>query len=186
MATTNLSRDNVLAVMSHKFIDKILVEITYLAMLTWFKQICTNLISVETPQDWGRGKGHLGMLQAPAVSHTCNGDLYKPPPLLYPQRILTYFLVQILPSAKASVQNTRYYTSTGSSMSTPAASPSTSVPPRLNNGCSPHSRTPTRASTGSSSATSATTPWKNMRRYRRPRSMPTLKPSTIRSRLLHP
>ena len=37
MATTNVSRDNVLAVMIHKVINNILGEPTYLAMRTWFK-----------------------------------------------------------------------------------------------------------------------------------------------------
>ena len=49
-----------------------------MAMRTWFKKIYTNLISVETPQDWGRVKGHLVMLQAPAVFHTRNEDFYNP------------------------------------------------------------------------------------------------------------
>ena len=37
-------------------------------------------MAVETPQDWGRGKGHLVMLQAPAAFHAQNGDFYNPPP----------------------------------------------------------------------------------------------------------
>ena len=60
-------------------------------MRTWFKKIFTNLISVETPQDWVRGKDHLGMFQAPAVFHARNGDFYNNPsppppnaPLAYP------------------------------------------------------------------------------------------------------
>ena len=69
MATTNVSQDDVLAVTPEKVINKISGEPTYSAMRTWFKQVCTNLIAVETPQDWGGGKGHLGMLQALAVFH---------------------------------------------------------------------------------------------------------------------
>ena len=80
MTTTNVSWDDVLVVMPHKLINKILGEPTYSAMHTWFNQICTDLITVETPQDCGRGKGHLGMLQAPAVFHARNGDFYNPPP----------------------------------------------------------------------------------------------------------
>ena len=53
---------------------------TYSAMRTWFKQICTNLIAVKNPQDRGRWKGHLCILQAPAVFHARNGELYNPPP----------------------------------------------------------------------------------------------------------
>ena len=80
MDTTNVSRDDMLAFMPHRVINKISGEPTYLAMRTWFKQICTNLIAFETPQDWGRVKGFLVMLQAPAVFHSLNGDFYNPPP----------------------------------------------------------------------------------------------------------
>ena len=74
MATTNVSWDNVLAVMPHKVINKISDKPTYSAMQTWFKQICTNLIAVKTPQEWVRGQVHLCMLQAPAFFHARNGD----------------------------------------------------------------------------------------------------------------
>ena len=80
MATTHVLRDGVLTIILHKVINKILGEPTYSAMRTWFKQICKNLNSVETPQDWGIGKGHLGVLQAPAVFHARNGDFFNPPP----------------------------------------------------------------------------------------------------------
>ena len=39
IATTNVSRDDVLAVMTHKVINKISGEPTYSAMRTWFKKI---------------------------------------------------------------------------------------------------------------------------------------------------
>ena len=80
MATTNDLLNNVLAVMPHKVINKISGEPTYSAMLTWFKQIFMSLIAVKIPQDWGRGKGNLGILQAPAVFHAQNGDFYNLPP----------------------------------------------------------------------------------------------------------
>ena len=80
MATTNVSWDDVLAVMPHKVIHNILGKPTYSAMRTWFKKICTNLIAAETPKDCGRVKVHLGMLQAPSVFHAQNGDFYNPPP----------------------------------------------------------------------------------------------------------
>ena len=80
MDTTNASRDKVLAVMPHKCINKISGEPTYSDMCTWFKHICKNLISVKTPQYWEKGKGHLGMLQAPAIFHARNGYFYNNPP----------------------------------------------------------------------------------------------------------
>ena len=142
-ATTNVLRDNLLAVMPHKVIQKILGEPTYLAMRTWFKKICTNLIAVKTPQDWRRGKSHLGMLQSPAAFHAKNGDFDKPPPNAPPA------YPNILPgeiglSANTSELNTRYFMSTGPSTSTQGASQSTSEPPCSTNGWSLHSKTLTR------------------------------------------
>ena len=156
MSTINVSWDDVLVVMPHKVINKILDKPTYSARHTWFKQICTDLIAVETPQYCGRGKSHLGMLQATAVLHAQIGDFYNPPPM-YHQRIPTYLLVQIRPSANAYEPNTRYCMSTGPSMSTQVPSHSTLGPPRPTNGCLMHSRTPKRVSMGSPSATSMTT-----------------------------
>ena len=71
--------------MIQKVIHKISGEPTYSAMRTWFKQVCTNLISVETPQDWGRRKGHLCTLKAPDVFHAQNVDFYNPPPNAPPE-----------------------------------------------------------------------------------------------------
>ena len=88
---------------------------------------------------------------------------------MHPQRSPTYFPVQIWPSANVSEQNTRYCVYTRPSISTQVASQSTSGPPRLTNGCSPHLRTPERISTGSPSATSMTTSWANIRQSHRPK-----------------
>ena len=51
MTNTNVLWDDVLAFMPRKFINKISGDSTYSAMHNCFKQMCTNLISVETPQD---------------------------------------------------------------------------------------------------------------------------------------
>ena len=96
MATTNVLRDNVFAVMPRKVINKISGEPTYSAIRTRFKQIFTNLISFETPKDWGRGKGHLVMLQAPAIFYACNGNFYNPHPNASPA------YSNILPSANTA------------------------------------------------------------------------------------
>ena len=78
MEITNVSRDDVLTVIPHKAIHKISGKPTHSAMRRWFKQICTNLIAVKIPQEWGRRKGHLGILQAPAIFHARNEDFYNP------------------------------------------------------------------------------------------------------------
>ena len=92
MATTNVSWDDVLAVMPHKVINKILGKPTYSDMRIWFKTIGTKVIAVKTSQDWGKGKVRLGMLQAHAVFHDQNGDFYNhtpPTPPMHPQIIPT-------------------------------------------------------------------------------------------------
>ena len=46
-----------------------------------------NLIAIDTPKDWGRGKGHLGLLQDPVVFLAKIGNPYDPPangPAAYP------------------------------------------------------------------------------------------------------
>ena len=45
----------------------------------WFRQMCSNLISVTAPLEVGRGKGHLGMLQKEAVFQERNGQAYNLP-----------------------------------------------------------------------------------------------------------
>ena len=45
----------------------------------WFRQICSNLISVTAPLEVGRRKGQLGMLQQEAVFQARNGQSYNLP-----------------------------------------------------------------------------------------------------------
>ena len=62
-------------------------EPTYPGMKKWKRQMNANLISVKTPQTWGQGKGHLGLLQDPVVFHSRNGAAHNPlnaAPLPYP------------------------------------------------------------------------------------------------------
>ena len=87
MVASNVSRDDVFALTSHQVINKMVGEPTYTGMKKWKKQMNANLIAVKTPQTWGRGKGHLGLLQDPVVFHAINGAAYNPPnvaPLPYP------------------------------------------------------------------------------------------------------
>ena len=71
--------------MPHQIIDKMVGKPTYPGMKK--RKMNANLIAVKTPQTWGRGKGHLGLLQDPVVFHARNGVAYNPPaaaPLPYP------------------------------------------------------------------------------------------------------
>ena len=52
-----IARDDVLAVMPHPVLTKISGEPTYQNMKRWKKEQFANLITVEMPNDWGRGKG---------------------------------------------------------------------------------------------------------------------------------
>ena len=63
MLASNVSRDDVFALMLHKVIDKMVGEPTYPGINKWKKKMNANLIAVKTPQTWGRGKGNLGLLQ---------------------------------------------------------------------------------------------------------------------------
>ena len=67
MVASEVSRDNVFALMHHQTIDKVVGERTYSQMKKWQNQMSANLIAVKTPTSWGRGKIHLGILQDPAV-----------------------------------------------------------------------------------------------------------------------
>ena len=74
-----IARDDVLAVMPHPVLTKISGEPTYQNMKRWKKEQFANLIAVEMPNDWGRGKGMLGELQDPPVFLARNGAAYNPP-----------------------------------------------------------------------------------------------------------
>lgn len=85
--TSTVSRDDVLAVMPNPVLTKISGEPTYQDMKRWKKEMSSNLISVQMPFDWGRGKGLLGELQDAAVFTARNGANYSPPiaaPPAYP------------------------------------------------------------------------------------------------------
>jgi len=70
--TSTVSRDDVLAVMPNPVLTKISGEPTYQDMKRWKKEMSSNLISVQMPIAWGRGKGLLGELQDAAVFAACN------------------------------------------------------------------------------------------------------------------
>ena len=80
MVTSEVSRNNVLAVLPHQTLNKILGKPTYSQMKRWFKQMSVHLILVATTIDWGQGKGYLCLLQHPAVFTAQNGAAYNPLP----------------------------------------------------------------------------------------------------------
>ena len=81
------SVDTILALFPNQVITPISGEPTYVQMKRWEKEIRTNLIAIQTPDVWGRGKGHLGMIQDINVFVARNGAVYNPPnnaPPVYP------------------------------------------------------------------------------------------------------
>ena len=80
-----VSREEILALMSFKVWDKILGTPTFTKMVKLLKQLGANLISVDCP--WVQGKGQLGLLQDPKTFYARNGGPYDPPtqqPPTYP------------------------------------------------------------------------------------------------------
>ena len=61
-----VSREDVLALMPFKNLDKILGTPTFENMIILRKQLGANLIAVDCPH--GQQKGQLGLLQDPAIS----------------------------------------------------------------------------------------------------------------------
>ena len=83
----SVSRDDVLGLMPYPVLTKISGEPTYQNMKVWKKEMNANLIAVETPLIWGRGKGMLGELQDDIIFVARNGNPYNPPnaaPAEYP------------------------------------------------------------------------------------------------------
>ena len=73
------ARTAVLASFPFNPVSKIVGEPSNSEVSKWFRQMCSNLISVTAPLEVGRGKGHLGMLQQDAVFQARNGQAYNPP-----------------------------------------------------------------------------------------------------------
>ena len=72
------SVDTILALFPNQVITPMSGEPTYAQIKRWKKEISANLIAVQTPNVWDRGKGHLGMIQDNAVFVTQNGLAYNP------------------------------------------------------------------------------------------------------------
>lgn len=80
MTTSNkVSREDVLALMPHKALTRIDGEPTHKSIKNLEKELGANLIAVPCP--WGVQKGHLGILQDPAVFFQRNGQAFTPPAL---------------------------------------------------------------------------------------------------------
>ena len=77
--------DSIKAQMPHPTLTRVLGEPTHKQekMVIW--ELTTNLMAVSCP--WGHNKGHLGLLQNPAIYLACNGAAFTIPanePPTYP------------------------------------------------------------------------------------------------------
>ena len=77
-----VSRDDLLALVPFKNLDKIIGTPTFENMIILRKQLGANLIAVDCP--WGQQKGQLGLLQDPASFTAQNGGAYTPPAIQPP------------------------------------------------------------------------------------------------------
>ena len=68
MVSFNVSCDDVPALMPHQVLTRIHEEPTYSGVNIWRRQLNADLIAIETPLVWGRGKGHLGLFQDPPAT----------------------------------------------------------------------------------------------------------------------
>ena len=73
------ARTVVLASFPFNPVSKIVGKPSNYEVSKWFRQMCSNLISVTAPLEVGRGKGHLGMLQQDALFQARNVQAYNPP-----------------------------------------------------------------------------------------------------------
>jgi hypothetical protein len=80
-----VSADSIKAQMSHPSLTCIKGEPMHKQIKIVLQELTTNLMAVSCP--WGQGRGHLGLLQDPAIYQACNGAAFTIPlaePLAYP------------------------------------------------------------------------------------------------------
>eukprot|EP00804_Cyclotella_cryptica_P012561 CCRYP_014711-RA/>CCRYP_014711-RA protein AED:0.61 eAED:0.33 QI:0/-1/0/1/-1/1/1/0/407 len=83
MSLIKVSREDVLALMPHKTLTRIIGEPTYAAVRKLKHELGANLTAVKV--SWGHGKGLLGELLPAAVFTARTGQVYTPPALEPPQ-----------------------------------------------------------------------------------------------------
>ena len=80
-----VSADSIKAQMPHAILTRVLGEPTHKQVKMVIRELTANLMAVSCP--WGHNKGHLGLLQDPAIYLARNGDAYTIPaaePPTYP------------------------------------------------------------------------------------------------------
>ena len=77
-----VSAESIRAQMPHCKLTSMQGEPTHKHLKTLEKELAANLMAISCP--WGHGKGHLGLLQAPALYLQCNGAAFEIPELAPP------------------------------------------------------------------------------------------------------
>ena len=80
-----VSADSIKAQMPHAILTRVLGEPTHKQVKMVIRELTANLMAVSCP--WGHNKGHLELLQDPAIYLARNGDAYTIPaaePPTYP------------------------------------------------------------------------------------------------------
>ena len=72
-----VSADSIKAQMPHAILTRVLGEPIHKQVKIVIRELTANLMAVSCP--WGHNKGHLGLLQDPAIYLAQNGDVYTIP-----------------------------------------------------------------------------------------------------------
>ena len=73
--TASASAESILAQMPHRTLTRIAGEPTHASLKALEKELAANLMAVPCP--WGHNKGHLGLLQDPAIYLQRNGEAFN-------------------------------------------------------------------------------------------------------------
>ncbi len=80
-----MSAEGIKAQIPHPILTHVFGKPTHKQIKTVIPNLSTNLVAISCP--WGHSKGHLGLLQDPAIYLACNREAFNIPhvePLAYP------------------------------------------------------------------------------------------------------
>ena len=99
------SAESILAQMPHRTLTRIAGEPTHASLKALEKELAANLMAVPCP--WGHNKGHLGLLQDPAIYLQRNGEAFNIPadaPPAYPADLAGNAAAGVREAARADNQ----------------------------------------------------------------------------------
>jgi hypothetical protein len=85
MISDAVSAEGVKAQMPHPILTRVFCKPTHIQIKTVIRELLANLMAISCP--WGHSKGHLGLLQDPAIYLARNGEAFNIPhvePPAYP------------------------------------------------------------------------------------------------------